>query len=375
MINFLKAKNYQSHRDTRLDFVPGVNVLVGLSQSGKTAISQRAVKLLRANRPLGASKFFPRSLDKGETEVTMGLSEGGEVSIRKKISRNKEGEPLVRSSTYVLDGKEYEGFKDKVPDEVERTLNLSGLNFREQFDGPFLINSPSSEVAKTFNRVINLEETDKYKSDLTKKVDGGNAEIRILKEQLKGKKNELSQYDDLPDVEKMVEGAERLQGRIKSVEGEWNSIAVILDECDEISEEREKWEKVFEIEDLVNKAIEIQAQVEGREEDIERLGSLILQVNLCDANIGEYSQVLSIEGLVDEARRLRKESDSMGSELNRVGQIVGDFMAADWKLVEIEERKEELVDGYAKMLIDLQRCPTCFSSIGEEDVKRIVEAL
>jgi len=422
MINFLRIKNYQSHRDTRLDFVSGVNVLVGLSQSGKTAASQRAVKLLRANRPLGAGKFFPRNLDKGETEVVMGLSEGREVGIKKRISRDAQGKALVRSSTYVLDGKEYEGFKDRVPDEVERALNFSELNFQEQFGGAFLILSPPSEVAKVFNRVVHLDEIDGYTSDITKEVNRGNAEIRILKEQLKTKKEESSQYDDLPDMEDMVEKAEGLQGRVKAIENEWHSVAGILDEYDEISEEQEKWNEVLEIEDLVNEAtrmqgriekkkgdieeldslvgqiekcdksvgehakvlsmeelvneaIGVQGQVESKEEDIGKLNALILQIESCDGDIEEYSKVLSVEELVNKAQTLGVEFDRVSSEFDRVGRIVDDLEDTNWKLEKAERGKKGLVDGYTKMLTDLQRCPTCFSFIGEEDVKRIVKAL
>ena len=38
MIKSIQLKNFQSHRDTTLRLSPGVNVIVGDPQNGKTAI-------------------------------------------------------------------------------------------------------------------------------------------------------------------------------------------------------------------------------------------------------------------------------------------------------------------------------------------------
>src|SRR5665647_764854 len=54
MIKSLEIHNVQSHKDTFLEFDPGVNVIIGSSDSGKTAIL-RAIKKVVFNRPLGDS--------------------------------------------------------------------------------------------------------------------------------------------------------------------------------------------------------------------------------------------------------------------------------------------------------------------------------
>ena len=52
MIQKLNIQNFQSHKDTKLEFHPGVNVIIGQSDSGKTAII-RALRWLIWNRPGG----------------------------------------------------------------------------------------------------------------------------------------------------------------------------------------------------------------------------------------------------------------------------------------------------------------------------------
>jgi len=52
MIKYLQIQNFQSHKDSLLEFDPGVNVIVGSSDSGKTAVI-RALRWLVWNRPSG----------------------------------------------------------------------------------------------------------------------------------------------------------------------------------------------------------------------------------------------------------------------------------------------------------------------------------
>lgn len=52
MIKSIELKNIQSHENTRLDFDKGINVIVGSSNNGKSAIL-RGLYWARYNRPLG----------------------------------------------------------------------------------------------------------------------------------------------------------------------------------------------------------------------------------------------------------------------------------------------------------------------------------
>ena len=67
MIQSLHIKNLQSHKDSHLDFCEGVNVIVGPSDSGKSAIL-RALRWIVKNRPQGD---VLRSHWGGETEASI----------------------------------------------------------------------------------------------------------------------------------------------------------------------------------------------------------------------------------------------------------------------------------------------------------------
>ena len=134
MIKEVSIQNFQSHKDTHLEFHPGVNIIVGTSDSGKSAII-RTIRWVLQNKPLGDSF---RSMWGGETKVTLTLPEG-------QITRSKD-----KSDKYTIEGPpklELEAFRTSVPEEVLNMLNINSVNLQFQHDPPFLISSTSGEVA------------------------------------------------------------------------------------------------------------------------------------------------------------------------------------------------------------------------------------
>jgi len=178
MFKTLKIENFKSHKDTKIDFHPNVNVIIGDPQSGKTNII-RGLLLLAKNRPSGGD-FLPHFAgDKGTTKISLSFPDSPSVKLIKQVGVGKEG-PQVEDSKYVIGDKVYKGFGKSIPDVITDVLNLGDLNIQKQLDVPFLITSSPGEVARTINRITKLEQVDGWVSDLTSKVNKTNMEIRSL---------------------------------------------------------------------------------------------------------------------------------------------------------------------------------------------------
>ena len=79
MFKSLTLNYFRSHKQTKLEFVPGINVIQGESRSGKSNIF-RAMYWIMENRPLGGrvrSRFMG---DKDVTSVALELTEGVTVT-------------------------------------------------------------------------------------------------------------------------------------------------------------------------------------------------------------------------------------------------------------------------------------------------------
>ena len=97
MIKKLHIRNFQSHKDSRLIFSDGVNVIVGNSDSGKSAIL-RALNWVITNRPSGDSYISNWG---GPTYVIVETEEGTVIRERGKRIAILLMELLIKYGTIV----------------------------------------------------------------------------------------------------------------------------------------------------------------------------------------------------------------------------------------------------------------------------------
>ena len=91
MINTIQINDYQSHRKTELNLSPGINVIVGENDKGKSAIL-RALNWLVNNRPLGEGYIYNKLDKKEEKEVRVFVSdEHWNIARIKNIDKDFNG--------------------------------------------------------------------------------------------------------------------------------------------------------------------------------------------------------------------------------------------------------------------------------------------
>jgi len=221
MFTKLDIKNFQSHKKTTLDFVPGINVIVGTSDTGKSAIA-RALKWVCKNKPSGF-RFHSDFTEDPDTEVIL-TADDTTVGLHKDS----------KGATYTVDDETFKGISQSIPDVVEQKLNLSDLNFAYQQEMSYLILDSPGLVGKELNKITKLERVDEWVTLCTSKINGENRDIKLLKDQ----KIELSQeLDELGDVEALSREFTKVEN--KSVEAEkckvlWQKLGLIGNEAQEL---------------------------------------------------------------------------------------------------------------------------------------------
>lgn len=202
MIQNLKIQNFQSHEDTEISFNKGVNVIVGSSDSGKSAII-RALRWVTTCNPRGDAI---RSFWGGDTKVSITTHEGHVIertrtnSINRYILRKNNDEELI-----------FDAFGNNVPKEIEEILNLEeAINFQHQIDPPFLISETAGSVASHFNRMASLEKIDLGLKNTKSMQNAVNSRIDLkidertkLREELKGFKYLNQAEKDLISLEEI----------------------------------------------------------------------------------------------------------------------------------------------------------------------------
>ena len=141
MIQSARLVNFQSHEDTTLEFVSGVNAIIGKTDSGKSSII-RAALLVIANKPRG-TEFIKQGAT--QTEVTFKFDDC--VVSRAKGSKNN----------YKLNGEVLKAFGQSVPDEVKDAVRIDAeLSIQKQASPYFLLGISESERSKLINSLCNM---------------------------------------------------------------------------------------------------------------------------------------------------------------------------------------------------------------------------
>ena len=295
MIDLIVISNFQSHSRTIMRLDPGVNVIVGASDSGKSTIL-RALLWCVTNRPTGDSVH---SWYGDRTRVDVTTSDGH------KVSRIKG-----KSNKYIVDGHELEAFGHNVPQEVSNVLNISELNISRQLDGPFFLSLSPGDVAKQLNKVANLSDIDKTMTFLNSHSRQVQRDISTQKELLKQAKDSLSKYDYIPKLE-----------------NELNEACVL-------------WEKTKKNKELVK----VLAATIGQ----------IIDVDNHLQNYPDYSGASDqVESMIEENHKLVSKKNDM----NRLYKTVHDVRELDKDILHLTDEIEDAEEEFKKHMPDV--CPLC----------------
>lgn len=254
MIKQLKVQKFQSHDSATLDFRPGVNLIVGDSDSGKSALL-RALRWLVFNRPSGFT-FQSHWAAKGEpTTVQAFFSDGGNAA---RTRNRKDNWYLLHNLAEPL-----EAVRTDVPAEVKAVVRLDDLNVQRQGDKPFLLDESPPEVARVLNTVAGLENIDSAHSRIAAKIRENQAVQRLNDSQLLEVNARLEAYTPLPDMQARVAVLARLQGQHKAALDKQALLLELITTVEECQERLKKTEGLEALSKQLVKLEELKQQQEG----------------------------------------------------------------------------------------------------------------
>lgn len=349
MIKKLVIENFQSHEKTELNLAPGVNVITGVSQSGKTAIL-RALHWLLHNRPSG--ERFRSWFASGATKVMIETSEGDRIW---HVKDDKINSYTVGSNVFDKIGRD-------IPDMVQSALRISELNIQRQLDKPFLVTSSAGEVAKTINRITRLEMVDEWISDLTSSINSINREKDQLEGEIDSHAEKIKSYRVLVDLQPILDRAK---------------------EIDKIIEQKTEFR---------SKLSYLARDIEDRESDIlfqrdraKALGEILGKVNLVTDQVQKLTERAKVARSALKAYRTMtrlksalepiKNAVSLEDRKAVLAQKAKIIVSARSKF-DYWQKAKKISEAHRQRLVDtmkqLKTCPTCLQTIDEKTIRKIV---
>lgn len=374
----LTLQNFQAHKSLEVPLDPGITVILGATNSGKSSVF-RALRWLVEHKP--ATGLLTHGQD------SMSVSIETDSSTVSRFKTPKDYGYSVNDSTYLA-------CATVQPADVRQALGLAEINLQGQHDPPFLLTLTPGQMARELNRIVDLSVIDKANSEAASRFLKAKNAVSALEDiETKQVAQEqalawVSQADlDLQDLESLVAKIERsVQRRVDLLElsrdiGEASATIISLSEA--ISDLEDLAEglgqihtKALRLNQLTQADValaKVQSdlsdlnacgkalaslrgpanEIQSRKERLAALRPVLLQAETSVEVSEEFS--LGIESLLSQIAKIvdtKKRSKDLEALLLELADWQGNFREADsqeqhWKKLLEQKQMEQKV------------CPTC----------------
>ena len=362
MIDLLEIENFQSHQLSEFEFTPGVNVIMGTSNSGKSAVI-RALRWMISNQPRGDSFRSHWCKKKENTAATIVKYDGTVISRQRNSTTNK----YTLAASAEDEDMSFEALRANVPEEIQTSLNLTEINIQSQFNPYFLISDTPGEVAKVLNKHTGLEIIDKVLKAATGNLLKISNKISVLTEQEEKQKKTVESYEYVDALitkkeilqshifafENMMEMKENIKSTlvlIKEHEKERQDLHVILDTKS----------KVLAAEKLIKKYIQVE----------ERSGELLSCCSYLEtfyAGLEDKNNIIKNKSTIQQVLDLNEDRQEAILEQNELQNILSDLNNMDIvirkqaKLIKKKPKIDLILEKHKKHIEMINRIQSIFT--------------
>lgn len=336
MIKQITLENFKSHKKTKLDFVPGINVISGKSLSGKTNIF-RGLNWVRTNRPSGFN-FKNKYTSSPRVTVTI-KTEDHEISLSKTKSTMK----------YIVDGHEYKKAGKAVPDEVTAALHLNDINIQQQLDSPFLINSPTSQISKFINKFTGMEKVDGWVAQLTKEINSKTSIVSEMEKEIRRTTSRLKKYDGLDKVAALQSEYSMKLDRFNQAVQWWNEYWKFVEQT------RHK-KALLRISKMVDKVKVKFTEIDNKRESLRLIRGYTA---LRDRMKRQKANLKRQKAIITKAENIVSDT----AQKRRAAHLLATYTQVCLDNEETVSIAKDRIEEYVKTVKTVQKCPICKSKI------------
>lgn len=331
-------ENFQSHKHSVVDFNEGLNVIVGPSDSGKSAII-RGIKWALYNEPSG--DYFIRE---GETECSVTLEFNDNIVLKRYRSKYK--------NTYILTDRDrneikFEGFGSNVPQEIIDTVGIkkinldsdssNAINLGEQLEGAFLLSEKTSIRASAIGRLVGVNIIDDALKDTLKDIRNLNIKKRNIDDSIQNLEQEIEKFDFLEELKLKLENLENIKMKLSISENNVKLLSKLRDNLYKIQAEKKEQSQILNKLSMIDSLTDIIALLENK---IFRYGSL----NNYNNNL------INIKNRIDEndyVIRSLQYMDMVSDKITRLENLCyseGNYRKANLTYNKIINEKSDLIN-------------------------------
>lgn len=343
MIKKLRLRNFGPHKDSTFSFAKGMNVIIGETAAGKSAVI-RSLRLLRYSKPSGKS-FVSWWAEQSEVELT--------TFDNKLISRLDGKERAYYHSDYEHP---FTAFGNDVPKEILDTLRLDDVNLQLQHESLFLLSGTAGAAAQHFSKIAKLDKINVSQSNIKKWLNGLRNDVEYIKTTIETKEKQLDTFADLTNIEVQVESLELLESQTLQLKKTYNRLAEILDTLDEVETEISS-NDLTHLSEPIELCLKLIDETDELERDQKKLSQILYDIEQIEFAIEALESKADVSALMEELEDRVKEHREMHSDSVHLAQLLTKLSQIDEDIAELEYSHEEMHTLFEKEMPDT--CPLC----------------
>lgn len=367
MIKSIKIQNYQSHIDNIIEFDPGLTIITGPSDSGKSAILRALKKVIR-DTPAG-NDFINNKSD-NNCIITLNIDDN---IITRHVSKDKNNKTII--NRYQVGGQTFDSFGRDIPLEVTNILNMPevdlgdfkmDLHFYDQFDAPFLVDDKDSVKSKVLGSVSGLNVID----EAIKKV---NKDSRQVNNDLKTIEKDVNQIQtdllSLPNIDELLENAKYFENSLISLEDKTTKLEKLNTLYDQLTTIAQKGKILnTELQTLPNLDNIDFNEVKQKINTLNILSQFDLKLTRITTQITilENDSILTFEPpefeLTKKKIKVLKQLKESSDTLEKLGQTES---ILEYQITKLSEDVVIAQKTWEDTLVELGICPTCKQETSE----------
>ena len=351
MIREIELINFQGHGHSVLALSPGLNVITGPSDNGKSSII-RAIRWVLQNRPQGDG------ICKHDTDETR-------VIIRTDshvIERFRKG----RDNCYVLDGKVFRAMRGGVPDEIVQALNISPACLQSQHDIHYLINLSPGEAAKHVNELADLSEIDSSIKRANSLIGKAQSDKRHVEGEIASLDQKIADSAYLDTLEALLSRMGRAVTSLDEMRKKEDSLLGIFDSLDSAKDQLSFVTATLAYESDV---MEMRWQIEKHRETSTRFGAALVLYNELVKLLNEQDALISVKG-ENELDLLKKQVHSFHEDRKyeqELAQNLTNLALLNREAGELDKNISAMALEVGTLRGTLGTCPTCGAIMAQDN--------
>ena len=409
LIEEVRIENLFSHKDSRIKFYNGINLILGDNGSGKTSILNAIAFALFKTKPHGLKLKDMIRIGSKEAKVLLRFRVGDKVyEIVRKILDG------TSSVLYEINGEDRKIISRNDKEIEKRLIEILEINediflnsiYIKQGEIASIIYKPPSERKKILAKILGIENIEKAYKELKYIIDKYENKKNFLKEYQKeyGKlvlenHERKKRLNDLLEkhsklkkrYEEILSKKERIEIELKELEEKMNLIIQLKElktKLEGLNKEitflKDKKEFVEKNKALYERYVTLSKEYEKLSHEVSTLKERIRSLNEIRQEVirktSEYRKIekeikttLDILDKYFETRNL----DELKSIRNRIGDEIMKCREAKEHLIKEQSSLEAMLKREEKFLNELKRvkdrCPVCNSKLDEATKKKIIE--